>query len=184
MVAVLGITLNVHDCISISNRPRHMVLSLAYLLILELDQVSVVLDDLVAFVLAVLEQLRKSEPLSSHLVAVIGVDKLVIVNAVRSVTLHASNGRLAAVQSDDIVNQSLALRAELDGLGGVGGVVLRCRGLADFKLLSWLARHVCGLLVDYGSRMDERSLGKTGDCSACDGSKVCEEHCRRENGST
>jgi hypothetical protein len=47
---------------------------LTYLLILELDQVSVVLNDLVALVLARLEELGQSEPLSSHLVAVIGID--------------------------------------------------------------------------------------------------------------
>jgi hypothetical protein len=47
---------------------------LTYLLILELDQVSVVLDDLIALVLARLEKLGQGKPLSSHLVAVIGID--------------------------------------------------------------------------------------------------------------
>jgi len=47
---------------------------LTYLLILELDQVPVVLDDLVALVLARLEELGQSKPLSSHLVTVVGVN--------------------------------------------------------------------------------------------------------------
>ena len=39
------------------------------LLVLELDQVLVVLDDLVAFVLGGLEELRQGEPLAGHLVS-------------------------------------------------------------------------------------------------------------------
>jgi hypothetical protein len=58
----------------VSDSPRYMEAFLSYLLILELDQVPFVLDDLVALVLAGLEKLGQGKPLSSHLVAVVGVD--------------------------------------------------------------------------------------------------------------
>lgn len=58
----------------VSDSPARREPSLSHLLVLELDQVSVVLDDLVALVLARLEKLGQSKPLPSHLVTVIGVD--------------------------------------------------------------------------------------------------------------
>ena len=109
--------------------------------------------------------------MSSHLVTVVGVDlsysqhdikdlddknatdELVIVAAVGSVALDPSDCRFAGVKGDDIVDQGLALGAELDRFGWIGCVVLRCRGLANFKLLSWLARHGCSLFAEYGNRM-------------------------------
>ena len=65
--------------------------------------------------------------------------ELVVIDAVCCVALDSSDCWFAGVKSDDIVDQSLALRTELDRLGGIRRVVLRCRGLADFELLSWLA---------------------------------------------
>ena len=66
-----------------------------YLLVLELDEERVVCDDLVALVLAACEELGEGEPLASHLVAVVGVDELVVVEAVWGVALYAAAGGLA-----------------------------------------------------------------------------------------
>lgn len=84
------------------------------LLVLELDHVLVVADDFVALVFGVLEELGEGEPLAgwdlmlvaaamfqgcglglTHLVAIVGVHKLVIVDAVRGVAFHALDGGLA-----------------------------------------------------------------------------------------
>ena len=66
-----------------------------YLLVLELDEERVVCDDLVALVLAAREELGEGEPLAGHLVAVVGVDELVVVDAVWGVALYAAAGGLA-----------------------------------------------------------------------------------------
>lgn len=65
------------------------------LLVLELDEVAVVLDHLVPFVLGRVEQLGQREPLARHLVPVVGVDELVVVHAVGRVAFDAVDGRLA-----------------------------------------------------------------------------------------
>ncbi len=52
------------------------------LLVAELDQAGLILHDLVSVVCAVVEQLRKGEPLACHLVAIVGVDELIIVHAI------------------------------------------------------------------------------------------------------
>ena len=85
-----------------------------YLLVLELDEERVVCDELVTLVLATCEELGKGEPLAGHLVAVVGVDELVVVDAVRGVAPDALPGRLAGVQRDDVVHQRLAGRREFD----------------------------------------------------------------------
>lgn len=95
-----------------------------YLLILELDQVPVILDDLVTFVLTLLEELGQSEPLACHLVSVVGVNELVIVDAVGCVTLDASDSGLTAIEREDIIHKSLALGAEWERLRRIGSVVL------------------------------------------------------------
>lgn len=53
--------------------------------------------------------------MASHLVAVVGVDELVVVDAIRGVALDAAAGGLARVESEDIVEESLAGGRELDG---------------------------------------------------------------------
>ncbi len=88
----------------------------AHLLVLKLDEERVVLHDLVALVLARVEQLWEGEPLPGHLVAVVRVDELVVVHAVRGVPLDAAAGVLARVEGDDVVEQSLSLM-DLDGSG-------------------------------------------------------------------
>ena len=52
------------------------------LFVLELDQVFVVLDDFVALVDGGGEEFGQREPLPGHFVAVVGVDELVVVDAV------------------------------------------------------------------------------------------------------
>lgn len=89
------------------------------LLILELNEILVVLDHFVALVLGFLEQLGKREPLSGHLIAVVGVDELVIVDAVTCVSFHTSDSRLAGVEGYDVVDKSLSLWGELDALAWV-----------------------------------------------------------------
>lgn len=83
-----------------------------YLLVLELDQVPVILDDLVTFVLTLLEELGQSEPLACHLVSVVGVNELVVVDAISCITLNASDSRLTAVKREDIIHKSLSLGTE------------------------------------------------------------------------
>jgi hypothetical protein len=75
-------------------------------------------------VLARLEQLWQREPLPRHLVPVVCVYELVVVDAVCCVALHAFDGRLAAVERDDIVHEALAGRGERDAAGGVGCVIV------------------------------------------------------------
>ena len=74
-----------------------------YLLVLELDEERVVCDDLVALVLAACEELGEGEPLAGHLVTIIGVDELVVVDAVWGVALYAATGGLAGVEGEDVV---------------------------------------------------------------------------------
>jgi hypothetical protein len=83
-----------------------------------------------------LEQLRKSKPLARHLIAVVGVHELIVVDAVRSVPFHAFDRRLAGVESNDIVDESLTGGREWETLAGVGGLVFGGRGLADLELLA------------------------------------------------
>lgn len=109
-------------CVSDSSRTRKP--QATYLLVLELDQVPVILDDLVTFVLTLLEELGQSEPLACHLVSVVGVNELVIVDAVGCVTLDASDSGLTAIEREDIIHKSLALGAEWERLGRVGGEIL------------------------------------------------------------
>lgn len=77
------------------------------LLVLELDEVGVGADHFVAFVYGGAEEFGEGEPLPRHFVAVVGVDELVVVDAVGGVALYALDGRLAAVECDDLehVNQ-------------------------------------------------------------------------------
>lgn len=74
------------------------------LLVLELDQVLVVLDHFVALIFGFFEQLGKREPLAGHLVAVVGVDELVIVDAVTRVPLDTLDCRLAGVEGYNVVD--------------------------------------------------------------------------------
>lgn len=165
--------------------------SVSHLLVLELNQIPVVLDDLVALIFARLEKLGQSKPLSGHLVAVIGVDtkevlacrrthvsrggtseQLIVVYAVGGIALNSADCRFAGIKGNDVVDQGLALGAELDRFRRVGRVVLRCRGLANFELFSWLARHGCGLCAKYGYGTDKRSLRKACQCFMQDGTNV------------
>jgi len=104
------------------------------LLVFELDDFVVAADDLVALVLGPVhvvsiltsisstigtqtafqdlrfEQLRQSEPLARHLVAIIGVDELVVVDTVGRVAFHTFDRWLAGVEGDDVVDEGLAGR--------------------------------------------------------------------------
>lgn len=100
------------------------------LLVSELDQTRLVLDNLVPFSLAPVEQLGQSKPLPRHLVPIVRVDKLIVVHAIRCIPPHLLDGRFAAVEVEDVVNESLALLREGEGLGRVRGVVFGRVGLA------------------------------------------------------
>ena len=113
-----------------------------YLLVLELDQTRLIFDHLVRLVLTLLEELRQREPLSSHLVPVVRVDELIVVHAVRCVSLDALARGLARVQRDDVVEEALASGREGDRLRRVGMHVLRRGRLADLEVLSWQGRVV------------------------------------------
>ena len=95
-----------------------------YLRILKLNQIPIVHDHFVPLVLALLEQFRQREPLPGHLVPVVRVHELVVVHAVGRVPLDALDGRVAAVQRDDVVEQGLASGRERDRFRGVRRVVV------------------------------------------------------------
>ncbi len=90
----------------------------------KLNQPPLIHHNLKPLVLARLEQLWQREPLPRHLVPVVCVYELVVVDAVCCVALHAFDGRLAAVERDDVVHEALAGRGERDPAGGVGCVVV------------------------------------------------------------
>lgn len=108
-----------------------------------------------------------------HLVPVVGVDELVVVDAVGGVALHALDGGVAAVELEDVVDEGLAGRGELEGLGWVGGVVFGRVGLADFELLAWSGRVFgeVGHLGEVGGESTGRwwvgSECGAGECDAC-----------------
>ena len=79
------------------------------LLVSELDQTRLVLDDLVSLSLASVEQLGQSKPLPRHLVPIVRVDELIVVHAIRCIPPHLLDGGFAAVEVEDVVDESLAL---------------------------------------------------------------------------
>lgn len=132
-------TLNVQDCfLSVlrtrGKRKRGAVET--YLFIPELDQSRLVDHDLIALALAGLEQLWQSEPLTGHLVSIIGVHELVVIDTVWCVPLDTLNCRLAAVKGYDIVDKALTGWRKLERLGRIRSVVLRRMGLARLELLA------------------------------------------------
>jgi len=106
------------------------------LLIPELDQSRLILHNLIPLTLARLEQLRQSKPLPCHLVSIVRIDELIIVNAVRRVSLHALNGRLAAIEGEDVVDKGLTGWRQWERLGGIGSIVFGWMGLAGLEVLT------------------------------------------------
>lgn len=106
------------------------------LLISELNQTRLILHDLVPLGLAVLEQLRQSKPLPRHLVPVICVHELIVIHAIRCIPPHLLDGRPAAVEVENVVDESLTLFGEGKGLGGVRGVVIGGVGLTGLVVLA------------------------------------------------
>lgn len=123
----------------------------SYLLVLELDESRLIHHNFVPFIHACLEQLRQCEPLSGHLVAVVRVHELVVVDAVGRVALNTAARRLARVEGDNVIEQRLAVRQEVDRLGRVWVVVVRGVRLADLEVLAREGRvcreRVCGRRV-------------------------------------
>ena len=78
------------------------------LFILELYQIPIILDDFVALVLRILEQLRQGKPLARHLVSIVRVNELVVIDAISSVALDAFNSRLAGIERNNVVLDWLA----------------------------------------------------------------------------
>ena len=93
---------------------------------------------------AVLEQLRQREPLARHLVAVISIHELIVVHAIGRVALDALDGRFAAVQGDDVLDEALAVRAQRQGARRVGRVVFGAVGLAGLEALAGGLRGAAG----------------------------------------
>ena len=89
----------------------------------ELDKSRVVLHDLISLILASLEQLRQCKPLPCHLIPIIGVHKLIIIHAVGCIPLDLLDCGLAAVEVDDVVDESLAIGGKGNRFRGVGRVV-------------------------------------------------------------
>lgn len=62
---------------------------------------------MVGFVDGGVEEFGEREPLAGHFVAVVGVDELVVVDAVWGVAFYAGDGGLAGVEGDDLGGEVL-----------------------------------------------------------------------------
>lgn len=89
----------------------------------ELDKSRLILHNLVPLILTILEQLRQRKPLPCHLIPIVRVHELIIIHAIRRIPLDLLDCGLAAIEVDDIVDESLAIGGKGDRLGGVGCVV-------------------------------------------------------------
>ncbi len=107
-----------------------------YLLIPELNQPRLVLHNLDPMTFTIIKQLGQCKPLPSHLVPIIGIHKLIIIYTITRIPLHPLNGRPAAVQLDDVVNEFLTRFGEGERFGGVRLVVLGWVGLAGLVVFA------------------------------------------------
>lgn len=62
---------------------------------------------------------------------------MIVIHAVRCISLDLFDCGLAAVEVDDVVDEGLAIGRKEDRFGGVGSVVFRWVGLAGFEILAW-----------------------------------------------
>ena len=85
---------------------------------------------------AVLETLRQPKPLARHLVPIVRIHELVVVHAVGRVPLHPLHRRVAAVQLQDVIDETLASRREGQRFRWIRLVVLCWVGLADLEVLA------------------------------------------------
>jgi len=131
----LGIILKVQDCHELAGLHKKGG-KIADLFVLELDHLVVTADNLITFILGCFEELWQSKPLPGHLVSIIGIYELVIVDAVWGVSLYSLNCGFAAVQCEDVVDESLSGFAERQRLRRIGMPVFRCGGLADLEVLA------------------------------------------------
>lgn len=136
--------------------------SQTHLFVLELDQSIVVLDNLVSEILGGREELGQAEPLPCHFVSVVCVDKLVVVYAsyglatcserpsmlTWSITGDTFDCGLARVERDHVVDQSLTIGRERDGLGRIRLHVIGREGLTGLDLLAWHTARGCSSLRD------------------------------------
>ena len=106
------------------------------LLVSELNQAGLIFHNLILLGFAVFEQLRQSKPLPRHLVPIVCIHELIIVHAIRCIPLHLPNGRSAAVEIENVVDESLALFGVGLGLVWVWGVVFGGVGLAGLVILA------------------------------------------------
>lgn len=104
----------------------------------------------------------------THLVAVVGVDELVIIDTVGCVALNSLDCGFAGVEGNDVVDQSLTGGRQLDALAWVGCVVFRRRSLTDFKLLAGCRRHLgCGCESTDGSLTVRSWIDAAADDCSC-----------------
>lgn len=106
------------------------------LLISELNQTRLIFHNLILLGLAILKQLRQSKPLPGHLVPIICIHELIVVHAIRCIPLDLLDGRLAAVEVENVVDESLALFGDGKGFGRVWRIVFRRVGLAGLVVLA------------------------------------------------
>ena len=111
MVAVLGVSLKLHD---LSSRNVNNAMAVgwkgqgergkAYLLIDKLNQTRLILHNLISLIPTILKQLRQRKPLPRHLIPIIRIHKLMIIHTIRCIQLHLLDCGLAAVEVDDVVD--------------------------------------------------------------------------------
>ena len=88
---------------------------MAHLFVLKLYQILIIDHNLIPLTHTLIKQLRQRKPLPSHLVSIVRVNKLVVIDAVRRISLHAVDGWFTAVERDHIVDEGLARGGEREG---------------------------------------------------------------------
>lgn len=83
-----------------------------YLFILKLNNLIIAPHGLVSFIHTRLKEFWQREPLACHLISISRIHELVVIDAVWCVAFYAIDGRLAGVEGEDVVDQSLTRGTE------------------------------------------------------------------------
>ena len=109
---------------------------MTHLFVLKLYQILIIDHNLIPLTDTLVKQLRQRKPLARHLVSIVRINKLVVIHAVRRISLHAVDGWFAAVERDHIVDEGLASGGEREGFRWVRSVVFCAGGLARLEVFA------------------------------------------------
>ena len=71
----------------------------------DMNQARFILLDLIAVSLTFFETFWKCEPLTYHFVSIIGIDKLVVIDAIACKSFHSLDCGMALVDGEDVVDR-------------------------------------------------------------------------------